>query len=612
MTSKTHGKRSQKYYLRLTGRKKTIEEIIVNGNSVKSEQNIANEFNIFFTNIGPNLANNINTNNKRTYSSYLTNASASNFYFSPISQDDVSKIIASLRYKSSFGHDGMSTKFLKTLVPVLLRPLTLIINQSLTTGIFPDQLKIAKVLPIHKKDETTAMDNYRPISLLPAISKVFEKAAHIQLSNYFTQNKLFYHSQYGFREDHSTELAALELVDRIHLDLDKRKYPIAIYMELSKAFDTLDHNILLNKLKYYGVKNTELSWFQSYLTERSQYVEINGITSNVLTISTGVPQGSILGPLLFLIYMNDIPEVSTFFKYILYADDTSLLNSLSISLNSYDPDMHTINIELSKIYDWLAVNKLSLNLRKTKYMLFHHQNKKLPNNISLQINSTEIERVTNFIFLGVTINEHLSWKPHIDKICSKISKYIGILNKLKHYLPQNILRILYCSVVQSHLSYAILTWGFDCGRVVKLQKKIIRIIACSRYNAHTEPIFKMLKLLKLRDIFNANIIKFYYKLKHGCLPSYFNSFRLTSQDQIHTYGTRHNYIIPANVTRTQFAQNCLRNKLPMVINSSDPNIIQKIDTHSYKGLSWYLKTITTRNYSFVCNIENCYTCTNDS
>ena len=468
--------------------KNTIEEIIVNGNSVKSKQNIANEFNIFFTNIGPNLANNIDTNNKRTYTSYLTNASTSNFYFSPISQDDVSKTIASLRSKSSFGHYGMSKKFLKTLVPVLLRPLTLIINQSLTTGIFPDQLKIAKVLPIHKKmklQQWTTIDQYHYYQLY---LKFLKRQLTFNYLIVFTQNKLFYHSQYGFREDHSTELAALELVDRIHLDLDKRKYPITIYMDLSKAFDTLDHNILLNKLKYYGVKNTELSWFQSYLTERSQYVEINGIPSNVLTISTGVPQGSILGALIFLIYMNDIPEVSIFFKYILYADDTSLLNSLSISLNSYDPDIHTINLELSKIYDWLAVNKLSLNLRKTKYILFHHHNKKLPNNISLQINSTEIERVTNFIFLGVTINEHLSWKPHIDKICSKISKYIGILNKLKHYLPQNILSILYCSVVQSHLSYAILTWGFDCGREVNLQKKSIRIIACSRYNAHTEPI----------------------------------------------------------------------------------------------------------------------------
>ncbi len=154
--------------------------------------------------------------------------------------------------------------------------------------------------------------------------------------------------------------------------------------------------------------------------------------------------------------------------------------------------------------------------------------------------------------------------------------------------------------------------GIWPGRVAKLQKKIIRIIACSRYNAHTEPIFKMLKLLNLRDMFNINIIKLYYKLRHGCLPSYFNSFRLTSHNQIHTYGTRHKYIILGNVIRTQFAQNCLRNKLPMVINSADPNIIQKIDTHSYKGFSWYLKIIITRDYSLICNIENCYICTNGS
>ena len=138
-------------------------------------------------------------------------------------------------------------------------------------------------------------------------------------------------------------------------------------MDLCKAIDTLDHMILLNKLKYYGVNNTELLWFQSYITKRSQYVEINGITSNVLAVSTGVPQGSIFGPFLFLTYMNDIREVSTLFKSIVYADDTSLINSLSISLNSYDPDIHTIHLELSKMYDWLAVNKLLLNLKKNKY-----------------------------------------------------------------------------------------------------------------------------------------------------------------------------------------------------------------------------------------------------
>ena len=156
------------------------------------------------------------------------------------------------------------------------------------------------------------------------------------------------------------------MVDRIHNEMDKKKYPLAIFMDLSKAFDTLDHSILLNKLSYYGIKNIELSWFESYLTNRQQYVEINKVKSSLDTIITGVPQGSILGPLLFLIYMNDVPSVGTFFDFILYADDTSLLNSLSISLqlNIIDPNLKTINEEINKIYDWLAVNMLSLNIKK--------------------------------------------------------------------------------------------------------------------------------------------------------------------------------------------------------------------------------------------------------
>ena len=251
---------------------------------------------------------------------------------------------------------------------MLLRPLTLIINLFLITGIFPSALKLAKVIPLHKKDSTVLMDNYRPVSLLTSISKVFEKVAHIQLSEYFVKNKLFFSSQYGFREDHSTELATLELVDHLNSEMDKKKYPFAIFMDLSKAFDTLDHSILLNKLNHYGIRNTELSWFQSYLTDRKQYVELNQVKSSLTTIVTGVPQGSILGPLLFLIYMNDIPCASSFFKLILYADDTSLLNSINISLqlNIINPNLEEINLELSKIYDWLAVNRLSLNVKKNQ------------------------------------------------------------------------------------------------------------------------------------------------------------------------------------------------------------------------------------------------------
>ena len=190
-------------------------------------------------------------------------------------------------------------KLLQFLSPGLAGPLIVIINQSLIIGIFPDKLKIVKVVPLHKKDDKMKLDNYRPISLLSSISKVFEKVVFNQLSEYFKVNNLLFEGQYGFRDKHSTELATVELMDRVITALEEKRLPISIFMDLSKAFDTLDHKILLSKLQYYGVTGTALSWFNSYLSNRSQYVEINGRSSDVNNIDTGVPQGSILGPLLF-------------------------------------------------------------------------------------------------------------------------------------------------------------------------------------------------------------------------------------------------------------------------------------------------------------------------
>ena len=218
-----------------------------------------------------------------------------------------------------------------------------------------------------------------------------------------------------------------------------------------------------------------------YLTGRSQYVEIDGISSNVLSLSTGVRQGSILGPLLFLIYMNDIPYCTKYFNFILYADDTTLSNTSQI------PSMSPLNIndELAKVYDWLAVNKLSLNVKKTKYVIFHAINKKFEDVVpDLEINGIPLERVKSFNFLGLLLNENISWKPHIDLLSNKLAQCAGVLNKLKRFLPIHILRTLYFSMVQSRIMYCILTWGFDYYRIEKLQKRFVRIISYSKYNAH--------------------------------------------------------------------------------------------------------------------------------
>ena len=291
---------------------------------------------------------------------------------------------------------------------------------------------------------------------------------------------------------------------------------------------------------------------------------------------------ALLGPLLFIIYMNDIYEASKSFHAILYADDTSLYSSLgsfNVNLTGNNSDKHTLSIkinnELSNIQEWLNINKLSLNVNKTKYMIFHNYQRDIKSCIpDVRINNQSIERVSEFNFLGLTIDEHLNWNAHIQKISNKIAKSIGIINRLKRYLPLSILRTLYNALVLPHFQFSILNWGFKANKIVRLQKRAIRVITNSKYNAHVEPLLKKLNLLKISDIFRNSLLKLYYKYKSGNLPHYVMHM-FSTESNVHRYNTRSNAILNHPVTNLFGSEKCMRYHLPRLVEETDSDILKK-------------------------------------
>ena len=360
----------------------------------------------------------------------------------------------------------------------------------ISTGIVPDNTKLAKVIPVHKGDSNSDFNKYRPISILPIFSKFFEKAIYNRLSSFINKNNILYEHQYGFRSNYSTSLAVIQLVEQISSSVDNKELSLGIFLDLSRAFDTVNHRILLTKLEHYGIRGLALKWITSYLTNRKQFVEYINTSSDHKTVTCGIPQGSILGPLLFILYINEISNSSNLLKFILFADDTNVF----FSGKDISTLNHVVNNELEKVANWLIANQLSINLKKTNYIIFKPRQKMLDyNKFSIQIKNASIERKESTKFLGVIVDEHLCLKDHISAVASKISKSIGIISKSRYYLSQKSLFMLYYSLIYSYLYYGNIIWEstyhINLYRLRILQKRIVRIITNSNYDAHTLPLF---------------------------------------------------------------------------------------------------------------------------
>lgn len=508
------------------------------GNIITDRTEISNTFNDFFVKIGEDLAKKIPQASDDTMANLLRTHKNS-LFFSPITPTEVKRLLQQLDTTKSTPSSHASYWFLKSSAQCNCAVIALLFNKCIEEGVFPSVFKIAEVIPIFKSGNRKLVTNYRPISLLHPLSKLFEKCIHSRLDKFLTKNQLLYNNQFGFRSNSSTEHAVTRIFNQISQNVDENKVVCTVFLDLKKAFDTVNHAILLKKLHKYGVRGNALRLFKDFISDRWQYTVVGGLKSDLKAVKCGVPQGSTLGPLLFLIYINDF-HLATNFELNLFADDSCLFLCNS---SAKELELQT-NKELSRVKLWLQLNQLSLNIKKSTFLVF---SKKAIPKFELKIGNETLMESTQTTYLGITVDNKLKWDLHINKVKSKIASACWAMSKIKHYVNSDVLKKIYFGLIYPHLSYCVTCWGATTRveEIFILQKRAIRIVGHRPYLSHTSPIFKEHRLLKLTDIYKLKMGIMMFKITNG---SWFGNTNYTKTSTSHNYNTRYakadNFVLP--------------------------------------------------------------------
>ena len=521
-------------------------------------------------------SNNFDAEVKKTTINKIMNLSdervKDSFSFSCVTPAEVEATIQKIR-SNAIGVDEIPISFIKLILPYIIQPFTNIINQSLMSGIYPNIWKRAHVLPLPKKSNPTSKEDYRPISILPALSKVLERIVQNQVLNHLNNYSLLDPLQSAYKKHHSTNTALIKVTNDIKMALDRGQLSLLILLDQSKAFQSIDHDIFLSKLThFFGFSTSAITWTKSYLVDRHQRVKDVSNTSSWLSVNAGVPQGSILGGLFFSLYINDLPTSITHSKYHLYADDLQLYVSFNKTLIS--SGVQRANEDIASVSEWAKANALQINPNKSKCILIGKANLEPTNIPHISINNASIPLCTSVKNLGIMMNSNLTWSDHINSIVKKAFYALHFLNRLRDLLPERIKKTLTQTLVLSHVDYCD---SLISGLTMKQNQKLQRIQnACVRYvynirrSEHLTAYFKKLKWLKIKERRELHQLTLLHKIIKTGEPSYLAStFRPTHPSHMHNTRSRNNLTLTIPKHRTSsysnsFLVSAIRswNKLP--------------------------------------------------